>query len=340
MKPAGLLLQRGFDWIGKRSRKLTTEAINTKSRKVLTRPQIKRQEGWKVILGAKASRQLWAYQLAAGTSEIGGLVYLREIPDLSPKIKSLEIHIEEFIPLAAGLAGLSVSPKLFGKGIHKALEKNLDPDLLRGVWHTHPGMGVFWSGTDEKGMASLLKTNSLATSEPWLLSVVASGTLIIGRLDRLIEGVQFQTPLTVDWGDSIGSAEFVAEAEKILETVEVPKGWGKMNEEWDLGPPWDPSWNPPSNQGNEPLYCFLSDCYLPRESVDFYNAKCIGCIHRQFCLPESDEYRSNSLPDPLSTLGEIQTRDCPYMHREGQDLYCKLYGCEMAEEDCLNCYRF
>lgn len=336
----------------------------TKSYVRFHRPATKNQPGWSVSLGEKASAQLLAYQKAAEHSEIGGLVSLREIPDLSSE--TLEIRVEELIPLTTGAGGLALSSKAFGRGLMKAIEKNLDPDLIRGVWHTHPGMAIFWSGTDEGGIASLLKTNSLSGKKSWLLSVLASGVLVTGRIDRLIEGQQFQTPLPVSWAeDSEYTQKLIVEGQEIL-AAETPRSpfrtqKGSLTEEW--GPEWEwQEWEERGSERNgvmEPLgvlprgkdisllprfsptdqeftgvYCFKRDRYFSTEEWNSENAECNGCVHVEFCLSELID--DHALP----RNDGIQDPDCPHFAREGQIPHCGFYGIRVTVEDCDFCTRY
>jgi len=120
----------------------------------------------KIVLSLEVARLLHAYQEVAETEIL--LVGKTRIDENT-------IIVEEavLLPQEANRSFVELDQEAYADWI----ETVCDDDLPRyNCWlHTHPGMGVFWSATDDKNIAQ--------QDMPLLVSVVADGSTILGRVD-------------------------------------------------------------------------------------------------------------------------------------------------------------
>lgn len=120
----------------------------------------------KIVLSLEVARMLHAYQKMAETEIL--LVG-------KTRIEGQVITVEDavLLPQSANRASVELDQDAYGDWI----ETVPDEDLPRyNCWlHTHPGMGVFWSGTDDENIAR--------QDMPLLVSVVADGNTMLGRVD-------------------------------------------------------------------------------------------------------------------------------------------------------------
>ncbi len=120
----------------------------------------------KIVLSLAVARMLQAYQEVAETEIL--LVG-------KTRIEEDVITVEDavLLPQSASVSSVELEQEAYADWI----ETVPDEDLSRyNCWlHTHPGMGVFWSSTDDANIAR--------QDMPLLVSVVADGSTMLGRLD-------------------------------------------------------------------------------------------------------------------------------------------------------------
>ena len=120
----------------------------------------------KIVLSLAVTRMLHAYQRMAQTEIL--LVG-------KTRIEGKRITVEEavLLPQSANMSSVELDQDAYADWI----ETVPDEDLPRyNCWlHTHPGMGVFWSGTDDANIAR--------QDMPLLVSVVADGSAMLCRVD-------------------------------------------------------------------------------------------------------------------------------------------------------------
>ena len=120
----------------------------------------------KIMLSLKVARMLLAYQAVAKTEIL--LVGKTCIED-----NTITVDDAVLLPQEASKSTVELDHDAYADWI----ETVPDEDLPRyNCWlHTHPGMGVFWSGTDDENIAR--------QDMPLLVSVVADGHKMLGRVD-------------------------------------------------------------------------------------------------------------------------------------------------------------
>ena len=120
----------------------------------------------KIVLSLEVARLLQAYQQMAQTE-----ILLVGKTRIEGKIITVEDAV--LLPQSASVSSVELDQEAYADWI----ETVPDEDLSRyNCWlHTHPGMGVFWSGTDDKNIAK--------QDMPLLVSVVADGSTMLGRVD-------------------------------------------------------------------------------------------------------------------------------------------------------------
>lgn len=120
----------------------------------------------KIVLALKVARMLQAYQAVARTEIL--LVGRTRIAG-----NTITVDDAVLLPQEASVSAVELDQDAYADWI----ETVPDEDLPRyNCWlHTHPGMGVFWSGTDDKNIAR--------QDMPLLVSVVADGSTMLGRVD-------------------------------------------------------------------------------------------------------------------------------------------------------------
>jgi len=120
----------------------------------------------KIVLSISVARMLHIYQKVAETEIL--LVGKTQIENNS-------IIVEEavLLPQEANRSFVELDQETYADWIATVP----DEDLSRyNCWlHTHPGMGVFWSGIDDKNIAR--------QDMPLLVSIVADGSSMLGRID-------------------------------------------------------------------------------------------------------------------------------------------------------------
>ena len=192
----------------------------------------------KIVLSLKVARMLQAYQEMAKTEIL--LVGRTSIEE-----NTIIVDDAVLLPQEANKSAVELDHDAYADWI----ETIPDEDLPRyNCWlHTHPGMGVFWSGTDEK---NITRQDMLL-----LVSVVADGSTMLGRVD-LKEPFQVtinHVPVEVDLGiDDEGYEHAGDEIEDKVRSRKIPApscgwpfddrdgfidGWGYRPEEyWDEEP--------------------------------------------------------------------------------------------------------
>jgi hypothetical protein len=124
-----------------------------------------------IVLSLKAFQQLfgWAYATSREISCLGSI-----------RRDGNEFVVEEFFLLQQGgsYASTEIDEKALGDFMEKLLaEGKMDQMSRIKCWaHSHPGMGVFWSGTDEN-------TCKLLVNEYLVSVVISDGFTVLGRID-------------------------------------------------------------------------------------------------------------------------------------------------------------
>ncbi len=144
----------------------------------------------KIVLSLAVARILHAYQRMAQTE-----ILLVGKTRIEGKVITVEDAV--LLPQSASLSSVELDQEAYADWI----ETIPDEDLSRyNCWlHTHPGMGVFWSSTDDANIAR--------QDMPLLVSVVADGSTMLGRIDLkepfpvTINHVPVEIDLAID-GDS------------------------------------------------------------------------------------------------------------------------------------------
>ena len=120
----------------------------------------------RIVLSLAVARMLHVYQEVAETEIL--LVGLT-------RIEGNVIPVEDavLLPHSANRSSVELDQEAYADWI----ETVPDEDLTKwNCWlHTHPGMGVFWSATDDENIAR--------QDMPLLVSVVADGSMMLGRID-------------------------------------------------------------------------------------------------------------------------------------------------------------
>jgi hypothetical protein len=126
-------------------------------------------------------------------SEVGGIGY---VECLEPG----EFYIHKFVLLeqTSSMASVDIEGSAYIEEITKAGDAD-KLDQLRLNWHSHPGMSVYFSKTDDRGIEEYA-----ACGTPWLLSLVFNEKEeVASRLDIFdndlvgqisIEGVKYEVP--------------------------------------------------------------------------------------------------------------------------------------------------
>ena len=120
----------------------------------------------KIVLSLNVARMLHTYQAVAKTE-----ILLVGKTSLKGNIITVEDAV--LLPQSASLSSVELDQEAYADWI----ETVPDEDLSRyNCWlHTHPGMGVFWSSIDDE--------NIVRQDMPLLVSVVADGSTLLGRVD-------------------------------------------------------------------------------------------------------------------------------------------------------------
>lgn len=97
----------------------------------------------KLIIPDHVLSEYAALQAAAGKNEIGGIGIVEEVNEN-------EIHLKKLFVATTSNSGSinKMSAEEVGSALFRAAEMGLFNRTYALFWHTHPGFGCFWSGTD------------------------------------------------------------------------------------------------------------------------------------------------------------------------------------------------
>jgi len=120
----------------------------------------------KIVLSLKVARMLHTYQAIARTE-------ILLVGKTCIERNTITVDDVVLLPQKASRSAVELDQDAYADWI----ETVPDEDLPRyNCWlHTHPGMGVFWSDADDKNIAK--------QDMPLLVSVVADGSTMLGRID-------------------------------------------------------------------------------------------------------------------------------------------------------------
>lgn len=130
-----------------------------------------RECNWRLHLQPPLTARLIGLSWGAGYDEIGGLMALSRLP-AEPEEEAV-IEVRGLIPLQRGGGALHISSRDMASAISRL---GGEVEAL-GLWHTHGGLGVFWSQTDVRGIEEALRLGSP------VVSLVASLPRVTARVD-------------------------------------------------------------------------------------------------------------------------------------------------------------
>lgn len=166
----------------------------------------------KVYLTDDVQRRLWAFVQSVGT-EIGGFGYCT-----APEQGVVVVDTILLAPQTVSGASVDFTDDAMAYMIEKAANDGRLADA-RFSWHSHAGMGVYWSNTDEDGIEDYSKSGM-----PWLISLVANKkSETKARLDvfdiPLVGRATFHNNIdVVELRDNSIDEQIKAEVEQFVET--------------------------------------------------------------------------------------------------------------------------
>lgn len=104
-----------------------------------------------ISITSEAASKIFAYTKAVNT-EVGGLLVIEEEQGVASVTDALLFNQR------ASMGGMHLNPKTLAKQLNKiALEEPEKLEKIKGWWHSHCNMGVFWSPVDDACFSNFLQ---------------------------------------------------------------------------------------------------------------------------------------------------------------------------------------
>lgn len=118
---------------------------------VRNRMQVKLHKTRPINVSSEAASKIFAYTKAVDT-EVGGLLVVEEERGITTVTDALLFNQR------ASMGGMHLNPKTLAKQLNKiALEEPEKLEKIKGWWHSHCNMGVYWSYIDNACFSNFLQ---------------------------------------------------------------------------------------------------------------------------------------------------------------------------------------